>query len=275
MNRLTTKLITSLWRRRFRWKSAILPAICLLMAPGLLYAEDPDEKQPTVAITREALEKYVEVQRVISEEKSNIKLSQEILRERIELVEQEIETLRGKIKDAEDNIAEADKKREEMVQENEKLKEATASLKEMVAGLEEGIKVMLPQLPEPLRERIEPLSQRLPKEDAKKKTTISQRFQNVVGILNEVEKFNRTITVTSQVRDLPDGSSAEVTSVFVGLGQGYYVGSNNSIAGIGRVVDSAWTWTPANDAAEKIANVIAILKNEQVADFVQLPAEIK
>jgi hypothetical protein len=97
----------------------------------------------------------------------------------------------------------------------------------------------------------------------------------VVGIINEVNKFSREITVTSEVRKLADGSSAEVTAVYLGLAQGYYVGGGGKLAGVGGASDSGWTWTPANDYALQIAKVVAILKNESPAEFVPVPLGVK
>ncbi len=225
--------------------------------------------------SRNVIEKWVETQRIISEEKRDLKLAKEVLNERIELVRQQIESLREKIDDAEKSIAEADKKRAEMMEENKKLKDASASLNEIIKTLEKRTKQLITRLPNPIRERVKVLSQRLPDETEQTNLSVAERFQNVVGILNEVNKFNRDITVTSEVRELPDGTSAEVTALYVGLGQAYYVGAKGNIGGIGYVSEEGWVWEPANEAASRIAQVIAILKNEQVASFIQVPIKIQ
>jgi len=224
--------------------------------------------------TRAALEQWVETRRLISQEKRDWALGREMLNERIALVKREIASLRTKIDDAESSIAEADKKRVELMDENERLKEASAALDGTVTALEQRTRDLLRRLPDPIRERVKPLSQRLPEDPDDTKLSLAERFQNIVGILNEVNKFNREMTVTSEVRTLPDGSSAEVTAMYVGIGQGYYVGANESVAGIGTASDTAWVWRPANEAAPEIARAIAILKSEKVADFVRLPVRI-
>jgi Protein of unknown function (DUF3450) len=93
-------------------------------------------------------------------------------------------------------------------------------------------------------------------------------------MLNEINKFNREITMTSEVRTLPDGTSAQVTAIYLGIGQGYYVGADGTVAGVGTATADGWVWTTATAAAPRIAEVIAILKNEQVAHFVELPVRI-
>jgi hypothetical protein len=243
----------------------------VLLLSGLALADSA----PGIDDTRAALEKYVEVQRAISQEKRDLALSREVLNERIELVEREIGALREKIGEAEKSIAEGDQKRVELVAENDRLAQTAASLADTLGALEQGVRVMLQRLPEPIRERVRPLSQRLPDGSAGTRLSTAERFQNVVGILNEIDKFNRNITVTSEVRTLPDGTSAEVAALYLGIGQAYYAGANGTVAGIGLATEQGWVWRPANDAAPRIEQTIAIMKNEQVASFVPLPIEIQ
>lgn len=223
---------------------------------------------------RAALEKWVESRKVISQEQREWALGKEMLNERVELVQQEIDSLKEKISEAEESISEADKKRSSLVEENDRLKEASVALNETVLTLESNTQSLLKRLPDPLRERVKPLSQRIPEDVEETKLSLAERFQNIIGILNEVNKFSREITLTSEVRSLPDGSSAEVTAMYVGIGQAYYASADSKIAGIGTAGSDGWSWQPANDAAAEIAEAIAILKNEQVASFVQLPVEI-
>jgi len=248
----------------------LLTAVFCLLTPAVFAAEPQD-----VDGVRATLEKWVETRKVISQEQRDWALGKEMLNERIELVQQEIDSLREKTADTEKSVSEADKKRAELVDENEKLKNASDSLDETVLILETRTKELLAGLPDPIRERVKPLSQRLPDNPEETKLSLAERFQNVVGILNEVNKFNREITVTSEVRTLPDGSSAEVTALYAGIGQGYYATADGKAAGIGTSSPEGWTWTAANDAAPQISQAIAILKNEQVASFVQLPVEIQ
>ena len=250
---------------------AFAAAVCLL----LLGVFSAGKAADNIEDTQTALEKWIETKRIISKEKHDFALSKEMLNERIELVRREIESLHGKIADAEKSIAEADKKRASLIQENEKLKEASASLGDTLVILEKNLKRFLRRLPDPIRQRIKPLTQRLPGDKEESKLSQAERFQNVVGILNEVDKFNREITAASEVRDLPDGSAVEVTAVYVGLGQAYYAGADGSVAGIGTVSGSQWVWKPENEAAPQIADVIAILKNEKAASFVRIPVEIQ
>lgn len=252
-------------------------AIVLAGLSGLmLMGAAPDDKTPqTIQDTRSALEKWVETQRIISQEKRDLALAVEMLNERIGLVQREIESLRAKITESQAGIAEMDTKKAGLMEENDKLKQASASLGDTITALEERTRQLLVRLPDPIRERVKPLSQRLPEKGVETKLSIAERFQNTVGILNEVDKFNREISLASEVRTLPDGTSVEVTAVYVGIGYGYYASANGAVAGIGTASETGWIWTPNNTVAPQVRDVIAILKNEKVASFVQLPVDIR
>ena len=248
--------------------------IILLVAAAFCWAAEPAARD-SIESTRTALEKWVETRRAISQEKQDWALSKEMLNERIELVQREITSLQDKIDQAKQGITEADTKRAELVEENEKLKEASETLKGIIVKIEARTIELNKRLPNPLSEHIRPLSQLLPADPSQTKLSISQRFQNVIGILNEINKFNREITPTSEVRTLADGSAAEVTTVYIGLGQAYYVGANGTVAGVGRPSENGWSWEPVNDAAGEITDVISIMKNEKVASFVPLPVKVQ
>lgn len=233
------------------------------------------EGAQSVERVRTALEKWVETRKVISQEQRDWALGKEMLNERIDLVQQEIDSLKEKISDAEKSIGEADKKRGELVEQNEELKKASSALNGTVLVLEQNMQNLLKRLPHPIRERVKPLSQRIPENAEETKLSLAERFQNIIGILNEVNKFSREITLTSEVRSLPDGTSAEVTAMYVGIARAYYASSDGRYAGTGTFSADGWIWTADNSIADDISQAIAILKNEQVAAFVQLPVEIK
>jgi len=238
-------------------------------------AYTPAEIAARIESTRETLEKWVESRRLLSEEKRDWVLAKDMLTSRTEMLKGEVSEVDGRIAEAEKSVTEADRKTADLVAKNDALKAASGELAAMAASLETRTKELVTRLPDPIREKLRPLTQRLPDDPAKSELALSTRFQNVVGIVNEVNKFSREITVTSEVRKLPDGSSAEVTAVYLGLAQGYYVGGGGRLAGIGGAGDNGWTWTPANEFAPQIAKVVAILKNEHPAEFVPVPLGVK
>ena len=87
-------------------------------------------------ITKENLAKWVETRKLISLEKEQWVLEEEILKDRIELIASERDALNQKIMDTQELITEADEKRSDLVEENDALKTASTALAEQIVLLE-------------------------------------------------------------------------------------------------------------------------------------------
>jgi hypothetical protein len=239
-------------------------------------AADPNAAAQTrerIELTRDALEKWVETRRTIGVERRDWALGKDLLDSRIDVLDRELKTLADRTKEVEATLTEADRKRDALAQEAGTLKDASAQLAAMAAQLEAKVKGLVKRFPTPLAEKLKPLTQRLPEDPATTALPLAVRFQNIVGIINEANRFNREITQSSEIRKLADGSSVEVTAVYLGLAQGYYVGAGGRIAGIGRGAPEGWTWTESNDNGPAIERIVAILRNQKPAAFVPIPVK--
>jgi len=261
-------------KRAGRWPAVGGLVLIAVLCASASVSISADESGERLANARTVLEQWVETQRLISKERQEWKVDRVVLQDQIDLTEDQIANLREKIDEARGNIAEMDEKKIDLAQENERLKRAASAMAGMVATLEARTKELLARLPDPITERVKPLSQGIPKDPDNTKLSLGQRFEKIVGILNEVNKFNLEMTVTSEMRDLGGGETAEVTVLYVGIGHGYYVSADGEIAGVGSATPEGWMWAEANGAAKEIAKAIAILKNQETAQFVQLPVKV-
>lgn len=246
----------------------------LLLTTGLFsaaLASVPDGLGTPLEDSRQALQDWVQTRQLISQEKHEWVQGRELLKGRVDLVQREIQTIQERTQEAQDSMDGASKQREELVLENETLKVSSEAFLTDVKRLEARMRGLLGRLPQPLVERVSSLSQRIPAEGAETKLGLSDRYLNIVGILNEVDRFHREVTLTSEVHELPGGKTAEVAVMYVGLGQAYYVTNGGDHAGIGTASSEGWVWTPADKFAKEISKAIAILKNEEIAQFVCLP----
>ena len=257
-----------------------LSAVGALLLGGLIglistAAKPASQDDEVVHSARTTLEKWVEVRQAIAKEKRDWRLGREVLEDRIALVQQSIESLRERLEETKASVAKADRERDELMARNDELKRASEGLRSTVTDLETRTGALLSRLPEPIVELVEPISQRFPKDPVTTEQSLSERFLNVIGVLNAVNKFNRDITVTSEVRELEGGASAEVAALYLGIGQAYYVTSKGDAAGIGTSSPEGWIWRPANEHASSIAEAIAIFNNEEEARYVQLPLRVE
>ena len=267
-------------RHRLTFGTLLLTsAICLLSSGALsskMSAGDVDKisAPPTLEETRLTMDKWLETQQIISRERKDWQQGKEILLGRLELVKKEIATLEEKNKQAESSVTEANKKRSELLAENDQLTAAGAQLTGAVAGMEGEIRQMFKQLPEPIQTKLQPLYQRIPEDPSKTRVAAAERFQNVLGILNELNKTNNEITVSYEVHNLADGRPSEVKAIYVGLAQAYYVSARGE-AGIGRPTADGWKWEPSKSVARDVLMALEILAGKQSPAFVPLPVILK
>ena len=143
-------------------------------------------------------------------------------------------------------------------------------------NMEAKIRELVASFPKTLNDRIEQLVKRMPSAEKARTTraALGERVQNIVGILQEVEKFNKQITVVTELKSLESGEMAQVKTVYIGLGQGYFVDDNAQYAGVIRPSPDGWQEEVRNDLASEIRDVVRIYENEKLAEFVPLPVEI-
>jgi hypothetical protein len=228
-----------------------------------------------IELARSTLGQWVETQRTISKERKDWSTAKELLSNQCALVQREIESARAKIAEAQASIDRAEKSQAQLLEQNQELLAASAALGGSITTLEARTKALLARLPEPLKGKVALLSQSLPDDPARTELSLATRLANVVGIVNEANKFQREIQLTSEVRELADGRSAEVATMYVGLGQAYYASANGAISGTGHGAGAAWEWTQDDRAAPAVLRALAIQQNEQVAGFVALPIEVR
>src|SRR5690606_33878626 len=114
-------------------------------------------------------------------------------------------------------------------------------LEAAVTRLERETAALMARLPETARARIAPLAARLPTGPEPAAGTLAQRFQTVVGVLNELDRFHGDVTIANEVHTLADGRRAEVTALYLGLGQAWAVTAAADAARTGRATDAGWT----------------------------------
>jgi Skp family chaperone for outer membrane proteins len=254
--------------------AGVLPtALLLLAAPAAAQAANPDP----VATTRATLEQWVATKSLVSKEKRDWDEAKNAMQARMDLLKRDIVALQKRTAEAQSSLAQAETKRRELQTENDVEKETASGLEQRIAGLEQRLLATLPRLPEPLRDKVKSFTQRIPAKDAPVPPTLSlgDRYATVVVVLNEIHKWNREIAVTSEVRAQPDGSNVEVTVLYAGVGQAWYVSGSGKVAGVGAASADGWVWRPANELAADIQRVVAVWKNEQPAAFVPLPVQVQ
>jgi hypothetical protein len=173
------------------------------------------------------------------------------------------------------NASQAQKEMTELDYEKGLLGAALDKARGLAGQFEEEIQSQVPQWPTPLVSKIDPLLKKIPGDPEETKRSVLERMQNVVGIVNEVDKFNGAVTVESEVQQNPSGAEIQVRTLYLGLGQAYFVDKSGEHAGMGIPAANGWSWTARPELGLAIQNAIAVYENTQPAAFIGLPVHIK
>jgi len=231
--------------------------------------------QDKIGDAREILNQWVETQQIISETKSDWALERSILRDSEKLLTSELERLDAELKEMNATATAADEERTKLAAEKETLGAAAAVVEANVGSLETQVKAIVQTFPAPLLDKIKPLIRRLPKDPANTKLTLGERVQNIVGILSQADKFNGTITQTSESREVAEGRVIEVRTIYWGLGGAFYVDAAGEYAGVGYPATEGWEWPQIEGAGPKIKRLLDVYEGSEDIQFVAVPSQIK
>ena len=226
--------------------------------------------------TRALLQQWSATERMIASERAEWESGKAMLQGRIQLLKVSIDETEKKIAEAKAKLEDARKRTKEAEAEKAQIRDATDALVAVVPELEAGVKDLFHRAPGLVQEKIRVLHDRMPKPGADlKNITAAERFQNVLGILNELNKANNEINTVPEIHDLGNGKKAEVKVVYVGLGQGYFVNSNGDIGGLGLPSADGWKWNPDPAIAPKMRELVEVMKKAVAPKLVELPADIQ
>ncbi|TVP81049.1 MAG: DUF3450 family protein [Puniceicoccaceae bacterium] len=250
-------------------KRISLSFLCL----GLLSA--PLVAREALVNTREALAQWAQTEQMISEAENNWMLEKSMLQDSEQLLNRELTRLQELIEELEETATAADEERSELTSERETLAAAAAVVEAEVGSLEAELKEIIKTYPAPLIERIQPLIRRLPDDPAASNRSLGERVQNIVGILSQADRFNGTLTQTSESRELGDGRVVEVRTLYWGLGGAFYVDMSGQYAGVGYPSEDGWEWPLLDGAGPQIRRLLDVYDGSGAIQFVEIPASIK
>jgi hypothetical protein len=230
--------------------------------------------QTSIESTRAVIDQWVQTKQLTSKEQSDWRLEKSILTDTEQLLNNELQRLDLALEALQGSASAADEERSELNAQKEAITEATSVVEHSIRGLETQIKAIVATLPPPLIEKIKPLVHRLPEDSTKTTLSLGERLQNIVGILNQADKFNRTITQTSETRTLDNGKIIEVRTLYWGLAMAYYVDTSGAYAGIGYPDKNGWQWPQMVDAGPQIKQLFEVYEGNEPIQFIDLPARI-
>jgi hypothetical protein len=224
--------------------------------------------------TRSTLEKWVEARQLISKARTDWQGDKELLEQTKQLFQRELISVQEQMAKLGTNNAQVEKERAEAETLKRSSNESLEKARQFASEIDSQLKKLVPQLPQPLQEILKPSLNRLPT-DPNTRMTAAERMQVIVGMLNELDKFNSAVSIFSEKRKDQRGQEIAVETVYIGLGAAYFVNSSGDFAGKGMPGPTGWEWSTEPQLASVVREVIQIYRNERPARFVALPAVIR
>ena len=247
--------------------------ICCFIFPSFMMQTALNGLQPSEE-ARKLIDDWVETRQIISKERSDWKIERDLLNKTKKLLNSEVTRLDSELADLKASETASDAERSSLAEDKEALKSAATVVSNSIGSLENQLKGILPSLPDPLIEKIKPLIRRLPEDPNSTDLSLGQRVQNIVGILSQTDKFNNTITLTSEAREFDSGKVVQVSTLYMGLASAYYVDDSGANAGIGSPTRNGWEWNSLKGSGSKIQQLVEIYEGTGEIQFIDTPAKM-
>lgn len=231
----------------------------------------------SIAITEKKIDKWIETRRIIADERASWLGDKAMLETSGGILKDELAALKRAVKILSDTSTSADTEREILQAEREEIQRSNEMLAVKVSALEGAIQELSGRFPSPLLIKVTPLLQNIPEDATRTKKVLGQRLLTVLGVLSQAEKFNGTLTLQTDARDISGtGVQERVTTLYWGLAFAVYVDDAGKFAGVGLPGHDGWEWSTRNESASDVRRFIATYSGEtDQLDFVNIPVEIR
>jgi hypothetical protein len=243
----------------------------LIAAPTWAPAQADVEVMKQIEATKSVISEYVTVRRDIARVQSDWQSYQESANRRIDLYEREVARLREQIERAEADTTQAEREIARVRAEIATLRSANDIILRALPPIEDRVRELNQYFPKPLKTKIDRLMPQLGKG-----RQASDRMAIVIGILNEVDKFNSEFTYATEDKRLPNGEIRIVDVIYMGLAIGYYADKEGTIGGTLTPAAGGWTTNENTAIAAAVRDAVRFYNNDvKPAELVNLPFAIQ
>ena len=229
----------------------------------------------SIDATRATVKEWVATENAISAEAIAWEEKKALLKDLINVTLAETNQLRESIDAIQATTTAADTVRTDLVNKQQSLSESQDLLASFLQTIEPRIIDLKTTLPQPLIDKLELFYQRVPSKPEQSTLSYVERMQTVIGILTRIQQFDQTVTVAKELRELKNGSTVEVRTLYLGLGSAYYTTRTGDDAGTGLPSANGWIWKSRPELSEKIREAITVADNpSQEARFINLPVQL-
>lgn len=242
--------------------------IITILLPVLTLSANPGELETA----RSAVKQWVAIEQTLSLEAADWLAKEQLLKDLIEVEAQRIARLEVERSESEAGMSAADGEREALLLREQEALEMATRIEAFLVGIEGTLRALSARLPEPLLNELAAVLKRLPEAGEAMDLSIGERMRTVINLMGRIRQFDGNLHIYESIRELPDGSEAAVRTLYIGLGQAYYLAPSD--AGYGKPGIAGWEWKSAPEHADAIRAALTSLDGEVFEPkFVELPVQ--
>ncbi len=206
----------------------------------------------------------------------------QVLQHRLTLLEREAEVLEEMLAETSEDVSEVDERRQQLTQEQQTLEKRQEAMRAAIEAAIIKLDALSVRIPPPLQEEWSTGLAQVKRDEM----NLSEKLEKILSLSKTAEQFERRIAIHHDVMSIAgaeDSKNVQVTQLYLGLSQGWYVSSEGDYYGYGYADANGWHWqhlsrggagsseVPVNP--EQLLRILAMIENPTQAEFVTLPVK--
>lgn len=267
------------YRIELKWKAlmpirllTLLSILSLSISPSS-EAQQSEQLDSSAAELKTVISERIKTQRQIAQSKSQWRADKSTLEFDLSRMKDELKFFKDSIQSLQSNESASLIERDQLLSQKSALEEIEKVWKERLPRLEKRVLQLAQRFPDPLARKVAPALKRI-QPGSQTTSGFNSRLQAIVAIIGEADQFHSSVQMHNQMIELNGKESYQVTVIYVGLTQAFFVNEKGDLAGYGKPGSSGWTWEAQNKLGSRVQELIRIHQGELAPNWKNMPIEI-
>lgn len=225
-------------------------------------------------ILRTLTDRWIELEMERAKALNEWEESRELYEQQVMTLEDEKRALTSEIETFENLTERRSERIQSLTSELDQRRDFLREIESAVPGIERRLLDLARRFPPPLVNELSAQLEGMRKTAEGEATTLARRVQRVLTVLTTAERFNNTLTLYPEVRQV-DGRDIQVITIYWGLAAGFAVQAELGRGWILSPGEETWNWEPADEYAGRIADLIAVYEKRREPGLQVLPVKLE
>ena len=250
----------------------------LLFLAGLVLLPLLATAQPT-AVSVDDLDalvgRWMDLRSAIADEKRSWQARKEQWEEEIRLLEAEKKKLSDDLEASNQSASSVEKDRAATLARKEAMESVLAELGPLFDRTEAHLRSWKSLIPAPLGTGIAKGLAALPAtQEQAEKQAMTERASRIAALYTQIEGLHHTCHATQEILDTGADQRRQVDVLYLGLGRGFAVATDDRWAAVGTPNGEGWVWTARPGIAAVVREAVEVLNRQKTVRLVELPLQV-